>query len=174
MNKSILKGFTLLELIVVIVIVGVLTSLAIPHFFKLIERSRAAEALQAISVIRRAIDRCYLMSNTYSECYPYTIGGVFNPNLDIDDPFSSPNSHFVFGGTSIGGTGGAQFAFTICRNSNENPAPQSLPYILACEGGGGGWALGDLGVFLVCVNGDTGSFKIIGGGVYEGMKFGSQ
>ncbi len=46
------KGFTLLELIVVIIIIGVLASLAVPQYFKVTERARAAEGLGLLSLIR--------------------------------------------------------------------------------------------------------------------------
>ncbi len=86
-------GFTLLELIIVIVIVGVLASLALPKLFSVIEGARAAEALSAIASIRSAMERCYLMNNgSYMGC-------AFGPGynfLTIDDPGTSPNAHFTY------------------------------------------------------------------------------
>lgn len=55
-------GVTLIELVIVIIIVGVLASLALPRFFLMIERSRAAEAITNIGVIRQAMERCYVMA----------------------------------------------------------------------------------------------------------------
>ena len=57
------KGLTLLELIIVIIIVGVLTGLALPRLFSFIESSRATEAISTIAILRSAMERYYLMNN---------------------------------------------------------------------------------------------------------------
>ena len=65
-NKS---GFTLLEIIIVIIIVGVLASVALPRLFSTIEFSRSAEAINTLGVIRSSVLRCGLMrSNDISTC----------------------------------------------------------------------------------------------------------
>ncbi|MFT5387292.1 MAG: type IV pilus assembly protein PilA [Lysobacterales bacterium] len=48
------NAFTLLEIIVVIIIVGVIASLALPRMGHTIERSKVSEALQILSSIRSA------------------------------------------------------------------------------------------------------------------------
>ena len=97
--SKIIGGFTLLEIIIVIIIVGVLASLALPRFFNLIEFSRSTEALTNIGAIRQAMERCYLMNNgKYGPCT--------KSKLDIDDPDTSPNAHFTYdasGGDLVGG-----------------------------------------------------------------------
>ncbi|MBU0504178.1 MAG: prepilin-type N-terminal cleavage/methylation domain-containing protein, partial [Candidatus Omnitrophica bacterium] len=46
------RGFTLLELMIVIIIVGVLATLGITQYQTAIERARGAEARQVISQLR--------------------------------------------------------------------------------------------------------------------------
>ena len=52
-------GFTLLELIMVVVIIGILASIAGPMYFKTVERARIAEARRMLGMIRMAQMRYY-------------------------------------------------------------------------------------------------------------------
>jgi type IV pilus assembly protein PilE len=58
------RGFTLLELIVVIIIMGVLAVLAFTQYGRMIERSRGAEAKETIGTVRKLAAGFYLENNT--------------------------------------------------------------------------------------------------------------
>ena len=45
-------GFTLLELLMVVIIIAILASIALPQYFRAVERSRASEAMQILGTIR--------------------------------------------------------------------------------------------------------------------------
>ena len=86
-NKS---GFTLLEIIIVIIIIGILASLALPKFFKTVEFSRSTEALTALGVVRRAMDICYQPTGSYSPCAGFA-------QLSIPDPgLPAAQAHWVY------------------------------------------------------------------------------
>jgi prepilin-type N-terminal cleavage/methylation domain-containing protein len=63
MNNMFNKGFTLIEIIIVIVIIGVLATLALPRITGQIEASRGAEAMNMFGAIRRSAINCVDMSN---------------------------------------------------------------------------------------------------------------
>ena len=60
------KGFTLIELGVLVVIIGVLASFGVPRFIKSVERSKAAEAFAYLAAVRDAQERYHAQQGIYS------------------------------------------------------------------------------------------------------------
>jgi type IV pilus assembly protein PilA len=67
MSRKNYKGFTLVELAVVIVIIGVLAAFGVPQFLKSVERSKAAEAFNYLSAIRSAQERYLAKQGLYAD-----------------------------------------------------------------------------------------------------------
>ena len=65
-NISRLGGFTLIELLVVVLIIGILAAMAMPQYFKAVERSRMAEAVTLIDSITQAQRRKFMQTNRYA------------------------------------------------------------------------------------------------------------
>lgn len=59
-------GFTLVELAVVVVIIGVLAAFAVPRFLASVERSKAAEAFNYLSTVHSAQERYHARQGTYA------------------------------------------------------------------------------------------------------------
>ncbi|MDD5005967.1 MAG: type IV pilin protein [Candidatus Omnitrophica bacterium] len=60
------KGFTLLELIIVIIVIGILASVALPRYIKVSERARMAEGKTILGTLRAAQVRYYAQYNSYT------------------------------------------------------------------------------------------------------------
>jgi prepilin-type N-terminal cleavage/methylation domain-containing protein len=60
------KGFTLVELAVVIVIIGVLAAFGVPKFLNSVERSKASEAFGYLSAVRSAQERYMAQYGKYA------------------------------------------------------------------------------------------------------------
>ncbi|PIQ87845.1 MAG: hypothetical protein COV73_01975 [Candidatus Omnitrophica bacterium CG11_big_fil_rev_8_21_14_0_20_43_6] len=60
------RGFTLIELIIVIIIVGILATIGMTQYTKVVEKGRAAEARQILGSLRSAQNAYYLEYGLYT------------------------------------------------------------------------------------------------------------
>jgi len=64
------KGFTLLEVLIVVIIIGILASIAMPQYLTTLEKARSAEALSSLGSLRSSIDRYWYdqvaLTSTYT------------------------------------------------------------------------------------------------------------
>ena len=61
------KGFSLVELAVVVIIIGVLAAFGVPRFRDAVERSKASEAFSFLSAIRSAQERYQARQGQYAK-----------------------------------------------------------------------------------------------------------
>ena len=98
LKKGGAQGFTLLEILVVIIIISVLASLAMPRYFRTIDYARAMEALAHLGSIRQSLFRYYAPNRTYAGAF-LSPTSPWDTNLDIDNPNNEslyPGSHFAY------------------------------------------------------------------------------
>ena len=83
-------GFTLTELLVVVALIGVLASVAIPSFAKLTFKARRAEALMALRQLFELQTTYYSNRNEYSDSFSELGFGMHGGTLLADGSYEGP------------------------------------------------------------------------------------
>ncbi len=143
------KGFTLVELAVVIVIIGVLAAFGVPQFLKSVERSKAAEAFNYLAAVRAAQER-YLAKNGFYYSGTVGAGGVYSENEDtgetLDINQNLPKYFDITGGiTEDHSTGGSPTWSCTLTRKESSYGPYTVHFTQA--GYDGSTAEGTIGEF---------------------------
>ncbi len=109
-----MKGFTLLELMVVVIIISILSAMALPQYQKAVEKSRAAEAITMgktiIDAQNRSLDAFPNDSVARKGALDVQLsGGTWDTNTADASVYTTQNFTYTLGanGVTIARTGGA-------------------------------------------------------------------
>ncbi|MEI7999035.1 MAG: type II secretion system protein [Candidatus Omnitrophota bacterium] len=109
-NKIKNTGFTLIEIVVVLIIMGVLAAIALPNLFKNVSKSKGAEVLASFNAMKAAIEGCGSKNSSsgisnYSLCTTTQLGQVGSWYYDVcalnsDCGATDPNTCLGVGATT--------------------------------------------------------------------------
>ncbi|MBI3145181.1 MAG: prepilin-type N-terminal cleavage/methylation domain-containing protein [Pseudogulbenkiania sp.] len=87
-------GFTLIELMVVMSIIALLLTIAVPRYLSSVERSKEAVLHSDLSTMREAIDKYYGDRAKYPDTLDELVSGKYLRNLP-QDPFTESPATWV-------------------------------------------------------------------------------
>jgi len=76
------KGFTLLEVLIVVIIIGILASIALPQYMGALKKASAAEAFTNLGGLRSSVDR-YYYEQLAAGSYTTLSGDAWVDSLDV-------------------------------------------------------------------------------------------
>lgn len=121
------KGFTLIELMIVVVIVAILAAIAIPSYQNSIQQTRRSDAREALTRIAAMQERFFFTNNRYGTLVELGFGG---PTIRSQEDFYNVN---LLGGLVVDGrpvftvqatATGAQVNDVRCQTFTLNQAGQ--------------------------------------------------
>ena len=79
MKRSIQKGFTLIELMIVVAIIGILAAVALPAYQGYIKRAAYSEVIASANPVKSAIALCRQQATAIGDCDTYAKIGIDAP-----------------------------------------------------------------------------------------------
>jgi prepilin-type N-terminal cleavage/methylation domain-containing protein len=116
------KGFTLLELIVVIIIIGVLATLGYTQYTTIVEKGRVAEAIARIGFMRKLTYEYYIKNGS--------LIGIQNSNVEVDNTCSSSFFYrYYVGGQPLAGYVALEAARCTTGGKSPNASREYVYYL---------------------------------------------
>ncbi|MCV0438664.1 MAG: prepilin-type N-terminal cleavage/methylation domain-containing protein [Hydrogenophaga sp.] len=116
-----MRGFTLIELMITVAVIGILASIAYPSYTDYVRRSRIAEATGDLSAARVRLEQFYQDNRNYGSTaaactVPMPVSGSGAFNYSCAWGATASNQSFLITATGIGAMAG--YTFTVDNNNN--------------------------------------------------------
>jgi len=122
------KGFTLLELLIVIIIVGVLATIGFTQYTAVVERSRGAEARQILGQLRSICAGMYMAIANVSNCDVNNLS-IGTDSDKIPSSCTGRTSHYFYYNVTRTPPGNVTFNASRCSSGGKPPVGVAGRYI---------------------------------------------
>jgi type IV pilus assembly protein PilA len=138
-SMNVEKGFTLIELMIVVVVIGVLSVIAIPIYADYVTRTQVLEAVAISAPIRKAHEE-YFMEHGKWAISTIDHGG----DLSWDGAFSSNSGKYVYGmfaaaSPTVWGMRGGVILVYFGNNASKSIDHKSMAFVAEDNGGSISW-----------------------------------
>ena len=130
------KGFTLIELITVVIIIAIMAALALPQYTKFVERGQGSTARNALNMIRKAEATYFALESEYNDTMsvlddevPEISKLALSPEWSYNITLDNDNVNFIATATRLKGSYSTSYmtitddgVFNITNGSKQDPS----------------------------------------------------
>ena len=117
------RGFTLIELMVVMAIIAVLLTIAAPRYFNHLDRAREATLRQTLAVVRDAIDKFHGDTGAYPDSIEDLVARRYLRAVPVDPITDSAQTWVLLPPPAANGSGQLWDLKSGARGSGANGTP---------------------------------------------------
>ena len=117
--KATQKGFTLIELMVVVAIIGILATIVVPSYTEYVMRGKAVEATSTLADLKSRMEQCFQDNKDYTHvnCAALCVTPAGSEYFGYScTPASTPET-YTLSADAVAGKGIDGFSFTIDQDS---------------------------------------------------------
>ena len=119
--KKVQQGFTLIELMIVIAIIGILAAIALPAYQQYTQKANFTEVVLSTSAVKTAVEVCYQSTSTLANCANGSNGVPVALAANQGSGVAPLNSTYILDGAAS--VAGAPIIWSInptstCRTNN--------------------------------------------------------
>ena len=143
--KKMQKGFTLIELMIVVAIIGILASFALPAYSTYTNKAKFAETIVALGAVKSAVDICYQTEGSLTDCDTATklnvaladmSAGIYVTSVELD---ATANEEGTVIGTSTLDDGATPTSAAYTAIMTPTAAGGTLTWAMTGTGCAKGW-----------------------------------